>query len=295
MVPSINFAKWCGGKKGQTEFAHEFGEACKTIGFAVITGHQITPKFLTAAYNCTAKLFSHADEELMPYAIPTERRQIDPGFVPFGIETALGEKIADQKRYWDVYRNSAPNPWPNSLVPQFCPTMIKLFNLLDKLSTNLTQALEIYLKLPDGELQKMIRGSPQTMMRVHHYPPIISEHQGKRGAAHTDLNFLTLLPAATQPGLEVQPIGQDWIPVNIKPDSIVVNVGDMLRLISQEHFQSTLHRVVNPADQKLRVEPRYSIPFFVQPPNHQVINKITGLTAGEYFYYRLAAANAHQA
>lgn len=292
MVPSINFTKWRAGKNGQAEFAYEFGHACETIGFAVITGHHIAPEFLVTAYECAAKLFSHTDKELMPYAIPAECRQQGPGFVPFGIETALGEKIADQKRYWDIYRERLSNPWPNSLVPQFQPTMLKLFRLLDKLSTNLTQALEIYLKLPEGELQKMIRGSPQTMMRVHHYPPIIGEHQGERGAAHTDLNFLTLLPAATHPGLQVKPLGKEWLPVNESCDSIVVNVGDMLRLVSNERFQSTLHRVVNPSDPGLRYTPRYSLPFFVQPANRTVIVKATGYTAGDYFSDRIAAANA---
>ena len=293
MVPFIDFTKWNQSKRSRLAFAQEFGTACEKIGFAIITKHPITPKFLTTAYACAAELFSHTDQELAPYAIPRHRQQVDPGFVPFGIETALGEIVPDQKRYWDVYRNVIANPWPKALSPQFEPVMIDLFNQLDELGSSLTQALEMYLDLPPGELQEMIRNSPQSMLRVHHYPPIKAGHQGERGAAHTDLNFLTLLPAATHPGLQVQPLDSDWISVNETRSSIVVNVGDMLRLISKERFQSTVHRVKNPTDPVLRARPRYSFPFFVQPANRTIIVKTTGYTAGDYFSDRIAAANAH--
>lgn len=48
-----------------------------------------------------------------------------------------------------------------------------------------------------------------------------------------------------------------WVDVAPVPDSIIVNVGDMLQFWSNDLFKSTRHRVVKPGKE------RYSCAFFV--------------------------------
>ena len=45
---------------------------------------------------------------------------------------------------------------------------------------------------------------------------------------------------------------------------MVINVGDMLERLTNKKLMSTIHRVVNPSNEKLNTS-RYSIPFFMHP------------------------------
>jgi isopenicillin N synthase-like dioxygenase len=132
----------------------------------------------------------------------------------------------------------------------------------------------------------MIAASPQTLMRILHYPPLSADvPQGSvRAAAHEDVNLITLLPAATATGLEIQDIHGNWHPVPGNPGDIVVNVGDMMQLVSQGYYHSTTHRVVNPpAD--IATQSRYSMPLFLHP--HPDVMLAGQITAKDFLQQRL--------
>jgi isopenicillin N synthase-like dioxygenase len=101
------------------------------------------------------------------------------------------------------------------------------------------------------------------LLRILHYPPISGTYEegAQRSAPHEDINFLTLLPTATAPGLQVQDVKGQWHEVACDPGSIVVNVGDMLQLCTEQYYVSTTHRVTNPAMNENTA--RYSMPFFL--------------------------------
>jgi len=59
-------------------------------------------------------------------------------------------------------------------------------------------------------------------------------------------------------GLQVWfPAINEWIPVPVKEDSFVVNIGDLLQMWTGGYFKSALHRVVNFGEKH-----RMSAPFF---------------------------------
>ena len=55
-------------------------------------------------------------------------------------------------------------------------------------------------------LRDMSTKSENTLLRILHYPPLEAntEEGAVRAAAHEDINLITLLPAATAPGLPRQ-------------------------------------------------------------------------------------------
>ncbi len=62
-------------------------------------------------------------------------------------------------------------------------------------------------------LSEMIVNSKRTLLRILHYPPLIDIEQqagAVRAAAHEDINLITLLPAATAPGLQVKDSQGQW-------------------------------------------------------------------------------------
>ena len=83
-----------------------------------------------------------------------------------------------------------------------------------------------------------------------------------RAGAHEDINVITLLLGAEEPGLEVLSRKGEWLPINPPPGSLVCNVGDMLQRLTNRHLRSTTHRVVNPPHERA-TNARYSLPFFL--------------------------------
>ena len=57
------------------------------------------------------------------------------------------------------------------------------------------------------DLKDMISNSDQTLLRILHYPPMTGDEEpgAIRAAAHGDINLLTVLPAANEPGLGGEP------------------------------------------------------------------------------------------
>ncbi len=97
-------------------------------------------------------------------------------------------------------------------------------------------------------LSEMINNSDKTLLRVLHYPPMTGEEEpgAIRAAAHEDINLLTVLPAANEPGLQVMSKDGEWIDVPCDFGNLIINIGDMLKEASGGYFPSTTHRVINP-------------------------------------------------
>ncbi|XP_021758260.1 1-aminocyclopropane-1-carboxylate oxidase homolog [Chenopodium quinoa] len=63
-------------------------------------------------------------------------------------------------------------------------------------------------------------------------------------ATHADSGFITILLANHIPGLQVLYQGHQWLDVIPIPGSLVVNMGNLMQLITNNKFVSALHRVI---------------------------------------------------
>lgn len=135
-------------------------------------------------------------------------------------------------------------------------------------------------------LSNMVNNSQQTLLRVLHYPPLKGNEEADaiRAAAHEDINLLTILPAANEPGLQVKSTDGSWLEVPCDFGNLIVNIGDMLQEASAGYFPSTTHRVVNPegSDQS---KSRISLPLFLHPRPDVVLS--ARHTADSYLKERL--------
>ncbi len=93
-----------------------------------------------------------------------------------------------------------------------------------------------------------------------------------RAAAHGDINLLTVLPSSNEPGLQVKPLGSDWIDVPCEPETIVINAGDMLEEATAGYYPSTLHRVINPTGVR-SANSRLTAPLFLHPRSEVVLSE----------------------
>src|SRR5687768_1339646 len=266
---------------GRAEAVRIFGEGLEHFGFVTVVNHGVDQELLTGAYDIARRVFALPAETKRLYETPENGRFT--GYASYGVEHAKDDPRPDLKEFWHV-RKHVPEAFllfPKEM-PDFGPVCLQLFDALDVVAARLLGLLDTYLGMPADHFAGMVRNG-NTLLRLLHYPEILGRPDAMRAAPHEDINFVTLLVAATSSGLEVKTHDGTWVPVENPPNAIIVNSGDMLKAYTGERIPSTTHRVVN-GDGK----PRYSIPFFVHPRAEVLLVKEPPLTAGEYLERRFA-------
>ncbi|MEM6252229.1 MAG: 2-oxoglutarate and iron-dependent oxygenase domain-containing protein [Cyanobacteria bacterium P01_D01_bin.156] len=284
-----------GSATQQEEFVQTLGQSLETVGFFALEHHGIAPSLIAAAYGAAADFFTLPEAIKQRYERPELHQQ--RGFTRFGQEHAKDSNAADLKEFWHVGRETElPNPWPQE-VPQFQPAMVELYQQLEECAAHLLRACALYLDLP-GSFFAAEATEGKSILRILHYPPLPEgiPPNSLRAAPHEDINLITLLCEATEPGLELLH-NNEWLTVEALPGQIIVDTGDMLQALSNGLFKSTTHRVVNHDIQSTR---RFSLPFFMHPRPDFDLTPLPGCvartrgqpkfpaqTAGQYLHQRL--------
>jgi isopenicillin N synthase-like dioxygenase len=251
------------------QFAHDISAAYEEFGFVIIENHGIDSQLIDRCLECFRRFFALPEAEKLRYRLPGGGGA--RGYTPFGIETAKGATHHDLKEFWHVGRElpaghpftqlMAPNIWVDG-IPGFRESTLGLYEAFDALGLRLLSAIARSVALPaDFFDDKVNLGN--SILRVIHYPPMPPEPTPSvRAGAHEDINVITLLLGAEEPGLEVLSRKGEWLPINPAPGTLVCNVGDMLQRLTNRHLRSTTHRVVNPPRERAS-KARYSLPFFL--------------------------------
>jgi gibberellin 3-beta-dioxygenase len=124
-----------------------------------------------------------------------------------------------------------------------------------------------------------------TALQLNSYPSCPEPNQAMGLAPHTDTSLLTILHQSEISGLQVFKGGLGWVPVPPVAGAFVVNIGDILHILSNARFQNALHRVAaNGARQ------RFSVAFFYNPPADYVMSPFyKGSSSGQVPRYRSVA------
>jgi isopenicillin N synthase-like dioxygenase len=258
----------------------DFADSLINTGFAVIKNHPIDYSLVKEVFSEWASFF--ASDYKMNYLYNNDTQD---GLFPISVsETAVGYDIKDIKEFYHYY------PWgqyPKELTDKTKELQLQMTNvaatLLKWAEDNLPSSIRDKLTEP---LSSMIKDSEQILMRILHYPPLKGDeaHGAIRANAHTDINLLTVLVAASESGLEVQNKNGNWIEVPVDPGMLSINISDMLQEATDGFYKSTVHRVVNPTDEN-RLKSRYSIPLFLHARPDVVLS--SRYTAGSFLQERL--------
>jgi isopenicillin N synthase-like dioxygenase len=273
-IPSVDLMDWFRGDAKRAEFVQTVGSALEEIGAFAVRNHCVDKHIKDMSYEKAGEFFGLPDSAKAQYERPESQGQ--RGFTSFGKEQAKGATAIDLKEFWQIGRTDVPeshavhaiygpNVWPAE-VPGFRDTFVELFNRLELTSDVMLRACALYLNQPEHLFADMAKES-STLMRLIHYPPVGADAPAAaiRAQQHEDINLITLLVGSTAGGLEVLSHNGGWVPMAPHYDEIVIQNGDMLANLTNGLFKSTTHRVVNPDTERGKLEPRFSIPFFVHP------------------------------
>lgn len=244
-----------------------FATSLKNTGFALIENSPLDQAVIDEAYRAWGNYF-HSDAKFeFPYSDDTRDGYISTE----RSETAKGEKAKDLKEFYHYYQ------WGR------CPQELRA--LTEKLYSQMNAFAETLLSWVEQEmpedlrkalsepLSQMVKESPMTLLRFIHYPPLSGNEDPSavRAAAHEDINLITILPAATADGLQVQTMEGNWVDVECNQDCIVINTGDMLSECTGGYYRATPHRVINPTGEAAKVS-RLSMPLFLHPREDVILS-----------------------
>ena len=296
-VPELSFTDI---EKGDSFSIRILRDALSDHGFFSITDHGLSQDLIDECYRCSKKFFDLDFQTKNTYSSVGSKGA--RGYTPKGIETAVGEKIADQKEFWhhgpiidDTFDKNIPENLFIKEVPEFNEKFDELYNELHEIGSRVLSVISLSLGLGKDFFTPWIEKG-NSLLRSIHYPPVEGNTNPHRARAHTDINLITLLIGAEEGGLEVLSKDGSWIKVEPSSNAIVCNIGDMMQLVTDKNLVSTTHRVIQ--DIEIKSKPRYSIPFFLHPAPSIMLKSVfrdddEGVLAEDFLDERLKAIKLH--
>lgn len=238
-------------------------QAAREVGFFRIAGHGIPDTVFDTMLQQVTQFFARPlDEKMHTYIGNSSNHR---GYVPEG-EEVFADATPDNKEAFDLsldlpaddpdYLDGnpllGPNQWPQQ--PGFKEAVTAYYDAVFAVGRTLLEGFGQALGLQPDYFATRLR-KPPSQLRLIHYPFDPDAHDRPGIGAHTDYEFLTLL-RPTAPGLEVLNGHGEWIDVAPVEGTYVINIGDMLEILTGGTYIATTHRVRKVAQE------RYSFPLF---------------------------------
>ena len=271
-IPTIDLAAYQRGDLGEATLK-ELARACEDHGFFLLTGHG-EDALIAEVFAASAAFFAESKD----YKLAILRDEENPlGY----FDRELTKQKRDQKEVFDFKAGGhiSKNPAKHTRWPEgrqgFRDVMTRFFQRFTTLSEATMAMVFDALGMPEQDIARTMQEgfgpSHSSAARLNFYPPFDPVPDEERGAVnalgdmalhhHTDPGAITLLLQDDHGGLQALSKQDGWIDVPPSPGTIVVNVGDILQVWTNDRCTAGMHRVLPVASEK----GRYSTPFFYQP------------------------------
>ncbi len=288
--------------------ARALHKASQELGFIYVKGHGIDPHIIDAARTSAYEFFHHTDSEKSSVSVSARHRgwlarggakmesdlkpDLKESFI-WGFEDAGGNTPRDHPL-------RGPNQWPEFL-PSMQQNAMTYFHKVHEVAHHLMRGFALGLDLDE---QFFLRTSNRPISRASYVfypqqPENLGENQFGVGP-HTDFGVLTVLCQDDVGGLQVEDINGEWIEAPPIPDTLIVNVGDLLARWTNGAYKSTPHRVVNSSGRE-----RLSLVLAFDPDPETMIDaqevfgagyqaKEPPITCGDYLNWRFEKAFSYR-
>ncbi|KAD6796041.1 hypothetical protein E3N88_06937 [Mikania micrantha] len=258
-VPVIDLRYLFVEASGSLAYSSELNKlhtASKEWGFFQVINHGISESLLE----------DFKREILSFFNLPMEEKlklwQEEDNHEGFGQLFVVSE---DQKLDWSdmFYITTLPHNLRKSQLFQNLPQVLRekfeAYSMeMKRLAVAILGQMALALGMDTHEMTELFQDGVQSV-RMNYYPPCPQPEMALGFSSHSDADALTILYQLNQAaGLQIRKDG-NWVTVKPRPDALVVNVGDILEIISNGVYKSIEHRViVNSDDKRMSVATFYS-------------------------------------
>ncbi len=264
-MPILDLGDWIAGGP-IAPLAARFEAACHRTGFFYVRNHGVPQAVVDGVFDAARRYFALPMEERLRDRIDERFRR---GFMPMGVTRHPGHKPDVKESYVlgldlpsddpDVLANRplhGPNRWPAD-KPWLKEAAMAYFDHTVQLGRRLLRIFAVALQLPEDYFLQYLR-KPMVLTNLYHYPPQDAPTNLEVGAvAHTDYGTLTILAQDPIGGLELCTRDGEWVAAPYIEGTLVINLGDLVKVWTNEQYVSNLHRVTNRSGRE-----RFSIPTF---------------------------------
>lgn len=276
--------------------------ACRSTGFFQMKGHGVSPELQKRMFEASAKFFSIPAKEKL--RLDCRKNPGFRGYDVMGSQSYEAEEAGEEEKEDGILRDikegffiskdvpmdhprvvhgrflEGPNVWPPSRVlsaADFRSVAEEYYSEMLRISRIVFDLIAAALPCGSHCFDDLQANDPMWLLRLLHYPPT-PDSQGtakmQLGAGeHTDFGAITLLLQDEHPGLQVKDYKMDrWVDVPPNPDVYIVNLGDVMSLLTGGEYRSSLHRVWNKSSTD-----RFSIVFFFDGNLDSKLKPLDGL------------------
>ena len=284
MIPILDWSRFAFGRD-KSGFVADLGQACRKTGFFLITGHGISEDLINSTFAAADTFFDLPEAQKTPLDIRVQGN--NRGWTAHGSENLDDTKPGqiDRKEAYNIGLELAPddprmgapfrgpNMWPE--LVGFRDTTLAYFKAVHQLGIDVHRPIALDLGLDEHYFAPFL-DQPLATLRMLRYPAGNPSKDGFGAGAHTDYGSITVLMSDGEPGLQVQPRGEDWMDVPNVPGAFIINIADCLMRWTNDIYVSTPHRVQIPKN------PRRSLAFFLDPNPDALIEALPGTGAAKY-------------
>jgi len=280
-LPILDLSDFTSGDaERRARFVTQLRETAHHVGFFYLRDYGASPAQVEAVLQATRDFF--ALSEAQKQAVHMVQSPHFRGYTAAGDEITRGQR--DWREQLDIgaeraalaldagapawARLQGSNQWPVGL-PQLKPILLAWQDTLTEAAGHLLHALALALGQPEDQFDAAFADTPVQHLKVIHYPGR-AESESRQGVGpHKDSGCLTLLLQDTQAGLQVlarddagvAPDAGRWIDAPPVPGTLIINLGEVLEILSNGYLRATIHQVVSPPP---KVD-RLSVAFFLSP------------------------------
>ena len=280
-IPIIDLGDYLAGKKGAlATLATQLRNACETVGFFYISNHGVPKKLIEDAFAENQRFHAQPIEDKRKLKID----QYNIGFLEINTSTQAHSTVhkatkPNQNESFFVSHdrpidhpdrvNKVPlrggNYWPSELFG-FRDKVMEYFYALNDLAQQLLPPLAVAMGQEHDGLEYLFSEENHAVLRLLHYPPTKLEENDFGAGPHTDNSFLTILARMEVPGLALKLPSGEWFAPPLIDGTFLVNIGNMMRRMSNNTFLSTPHGVIVEG-----ARDRYSLAYFHSPNPYRTI------------------------
>ncbi|KAG4210845.1 hypothetical protein ERO13_A02G071400v2 [Gossypium hirsutum] len=250
-IPVIDFSKLNGDERAKT--LAEIADACEEWGFFQLVNNGIAEELLERVKKVSSEFYK------------VEREENFKNSKVVNLLNESGDEKLENVDWEDVITltDDNVNEWSYQ-TSGFQETMKEFRDELKILAEKIMEVMDENLGLPKGYMKKAFNGGGENNAffgtKLCHYPPCPNPEKVTGLRAHTDAGGVILLFQDDEVGgLQVLKDGE-WIDVQPLKNTIVINTGDQIEVLSNGRYKSAWHRVLSTIDGN-----RLSIASFYNP------------------------------